>query len=138
MNQKDAAWALKTADIAGFASPWTTKEHVKAYAYPTALNFSDALKGFKGKRTRIIFHMVNRGEAGNHKCAYCNGKLNQPSRAVTRKSGTDVTTVSQAGVKVDEHSTWEFIPGKGIAGGMHYACSWSNLLGKIFSIRVAI
>lgn len=133
MNQTERAWAIKTADIAGFASPWTSKEYVQAYAYPTALNFSDALKGFKGKRKSVVFHMLNRGEAGKHKCAYCGGKLNAPALAATKEHGNSVTSESPAAVKVDEHSTWIYAPGRGITGGQHYVCSWSNLLGNIYS-----
>lgn len=133
MNQADQAWATKTLGIAGFASPWVTKPYVKAYAYPTALNFNDALKGFKGKRKSVIFHMLNRGEAGKHKCIYCGGKLNQPALAASKEHGNGVKSEGSAITTTDGHSTWTYTPGKGITGGQHYACSWSNLLGSLYA-----
>lgn len=135
MNQRDAAWAKKTKDIAGFASPWVTKPHVRARAYPTALNFQDALKGFKGKRTVVMFHMVNRGEAGKHKCVHCGVRLDKPAGAFTKDMGNRTRVESPAAAAADEHSTWYYVPGKGIVGGQHYICSWSNLLGQVTALR---
>ncbi len=131
MNQNDRAWAAKTADIAGFASPWVTKPHVRARAYPVALNFSDALKGFKGKRKSVMFHMANRGEAGKQKCLFCGGRLDKPAKAVSKDMGHGVRSEQAAATKPDEHSTWHYVPGVGVVGGMHYLCSWGNLLGRV-------
>lgn len=137
MNKQEQAWAQRTKHLADFASPWSSGEGFRAYAYPTARTFEAALTGFKGKRKSVMFHMLNTGEAGMHECIACGGKLNAPARAFTKDMGNNTRVESPAGTKCDEHSTWTYYPGKGIGGGMHYVCSWSNLLGVIASIRIA-
>lgn len=137
MNKSEAAWAQRTAHLDDFASPWSSGNGFRAYAYPTARTFAAALEGFKGKRKSVMFHMLNTGEAGEHECVACNGKLNEPALAWSADMGNRTRVESPAGTKVDECSTWTYIPGKGIAGGMHYVCSWSNLFGMISAIRIA-
>lgn len=137
MNKQDIAWAQRTNNMPDFASPWSRGEGFRAYAYPVARTFEAALEGFKGKRKPVIFHMLNAGEAGSHECITCGGKLSAPALAFTKHMGNDTRVESPAGVKADEHSTWTYSPGKGIGGGMHSVCSWSNLLGAIASIRIA-
>ena len=137
MNKSDIAWAERTAHLADFASPWSSGEGFRAYAYPTARTFAAALEGFKGKRKSVMFHMLNTGEAGEHEWEACGGKLNEPARAFRADMGNNTRVESPASDKTDNCSTWYYIPGKGIAGGMHYVCSWSNLLGRIAAIRIA-
>lgn len=137
MNKSDIAWAKRTAHLADFASPWSSGEGFRAHAYPTARTFAAAREGFKGKRNSVMFHMLNTGEAGEHECEACGGKLNEPARAYSKSMGNNTRVESPAGTKVDKHSTWFYYPGKGFSGGMHYVCSWSNLLGRIAAIRIA-
>lgn len=137
MNQRDAAWARRTAHLDNFAAPWTSKPNVRAYAYPTATTFADALAGFKGKRKSVMFHMAHGSEADAEPCTFCEGPLGEPARAVSRDMGNGVRTEAPAAKTVDRSSTWYYVPGQGIAGGMHYQCSWANLLGRISTIRFA-
>jgi len=137
MNKTELAWHNKTRELDDFASPWSSGKDFRAYAYPTARTFAAALAGFKGKRKGVTFHMLNTGEAGAHDCVTCGGKLNAPAVEFTRAMGNNTRVESPAGEKVDQHSTWRYVPGKGIAGGQHYICSWSMLLGQISAIRVA-
>ncbi len=137
MNKSDTAWAARTAHLDDFASPWSWGEGFRAYAYPVARTFDAAIQGFKGKRKGVMFHMLNSGEAGDLPCEVCGGKLSEPARAFTKDMGNNTRVESPAGAKPEATSTWHYIPGKGIAGGMHYLCSWSNLLGRIASIRHA-
>lgn len=122
MNKQEAAWAARTEHLAGFASPWSRGDGFRAYGYPTARDFESAREGFKGKRNPVMFHMLNTGEAGSLACEHCGIAL--------KDQGKDA-------LKVDEHSTWTYVPGKGFRGGMHYACSWSALFNRIALIRIA-
>lgn len=135
MNKQESAWSERTAHIADFASPWASKEGFRAYGYPTARTFAGALAGFKGKRNSIMFHMLNTGEAGEKTCIACTGKLNQPALSYSSVAGTRTRVESPAGTKVDQYSTWYYTPSRGFSGGMHYQCSWSNLLGMIHALR---
>lgn len=138
MNKQEQAWAQRTESMGDFASPWSNGDGFRAYAYPVARTFEAAMKGFKGKRKPVIFHMLNTGEAGSHECIACGGKLSDPARQFTKDMGNNTRVESPKGSKPDECSTWTYLPGRGVAGGMHYLCSWSNLLGRISSIRYAV
>jgi hypothetical protein len=113
-----------------FRLPWT---HGVA-AYPEADTFEAAKDGFKRRRKSVIFHMPNTGEAGAQTCAFCTGILREPALAATRDMGNGVRSESPASSTPDRFSTWTYVPRlKGIVGGMHYVCSWSNLLGGIYA-----
>lgn len=117
-----------SSSIPGFRKPWTQG----AAAYFEADTFAAAKEGFKRKRKSVLFHMSNTGEAGQQDCLFCGGKLCEPAKAVTRDMGNGVRSESQGDTKVDKWSSWHYLPAsKGIAGGMHYVCSWSNLLGAL-------
>lgn len=135
MNQQERGWATRTAHLDDFASPWSHGKGFRAYSYPVARTFKGAIEGFKGKRNKIMFHMLNTGEAGKHTCAFCGGKLNAPALAVQRDMGSQVTVVQSAEAKIDDCSTWTYFPAtKQFAGGVHYTCSWSALFGRIYAI----
>jgi hypothetical protein len=115
-----------------FRDKWTHGAH----AYPEADTFAAAKEGFKRRRKDVIFHMTNDGEPGDVECLFCNGKLREPALAASKDMGNDTTVESPASTRADLHSTWSYnAKGKFVYGGMHYVCSWSNLLGKISAIR---
>lgn len=115
-----------------FRLPWTSGAH----AYPEADTFAAAKEGFKRRRKSVMFHMSNDGEAGLIPCAYCHGKLAAPALAASAEHGNNTRSESPASLTVDKWSTWHYSPrDKSIRGGMHYVCSWSNLLGDITALR---
>jgi len=123
---------MTTQTVTGFRLPWTGGAH----AYPEADTFSAAKEGFKRRRKGVMFHMPNTGEAGAQSCAYCGGILAEPALAASKDHGNNTRSEQSAAVKPDRFSTWHYDPrGKRVIGGVHYQCSWSNLLGAISSIR---
>jgi len=122
--------ARTISTVPGFRLPWTQG----AYAYPEADTFAAALAGFKRRRKRVIFHMPNSGEAGMRKCVVCGGILGELPKERTIRSGrTETTTGPGAHMTPDKHSTWTYDPQrKQVGNGMHYTCSWSALMLRIF------
>lgn len=118
--------------VQGFRLPWTQG----ACAYPEADTFAAAKEGFKRRRKAVMFHMPNTGEAGDQDCAYCGGTLREPARAASKDHGNNTRSEQSAAEKPDKWSTWYYVPAsKSVVGGVHYMCSWSNLMGMISSIR---
>lgn len=108
----------------GFRKPWDGG----AYAYPEADSFADAHEGFKRKRTSVLFHMPNTGEAGQELCASCGIKLADPY-PVNAYNGRGQTST-------DKWSSWNWdAKRKAVTGGMHYGCSWGSLLTELAKIR---
>lgn len=115
--------------IPAFRQPWTNGAH----AYPEADTFEAAREGFKRRRKDVIFHMSNTGEAGQQTCLHCGVLLSEPADA--NRGGFQRTGDTEP--KPDKWSTWTYLAKqKGIGGGMHYACSWSNLLHQIAKVRL--
>lgn len=110
-----------TAPVPGFHAPWTGI----AKAYAVARTFDAAHAGFKRKRKSQMFKMDNNFEAGDIKCEACNIKLRNPYAA--NPGGTRN--------QQDKQSTWTYLPAsKTIVGGMHYYCSWGNLMTRIYKL----
>lgn len=116
--------------VPGFFPPWQGV----ARAYPVALTFEAALAGFKRKRKPVLFHMPNTGEAGRKHCAVCKGRLSAPAKAFSVKYANNVRSEGSASQARDRYSTWTYDPKlKAVKGGMHYVCSWGDLLGQVHS-----
>ena len=109
---------------------WGNLSPAGRYAY--ADTFAEALDGFKRKRTDVVFKMPNDGEAGSLPCVFCGGTLAEPALAVSRQDGRNITE-NPASTTVDKHSTWTYrASDKRVGNGMHYVCSWSALMVRIF------
>lgn len=108
-----------------FRKPWNNGAH----AYTEADTFAAAQEGFKRVRKSQLFHMDNRGEAGDRACVSCGEKL----RDVNASERVGVIHSSTGAPKSpDKWSTWRFDPRtKQIYGGQHYSCSWGTLLADI-------
>lgn len=118
--------------IPEFRAPWQNG----ARAYFEADTFAAALDGFKRKRKGVMFHMTNAGEAGNHTCVVCGGRLNEvPQRREITHGRTTVVTGTTTGATPtpDRWSTWDYdAKGKRVGNGRHYLCSWNALMLDIF------
>ncbi len=104
-----------------FRAPWTGG----AAAYFEADSFAAALEGFRRKRKALLFHMDNRGEAGDLDCARCGHILRGSAEG-------------KLDIRPTNSSSWHYDPKtKTIVGGVHYECSWSNIFESILKLRVA-
>lgn len=104
-----------------FRAPWTGG----AAAYFEADSFAAALEGFKRKRKALLFHMDNRGEAGDLDCDRCGHILRGPAEGNREFRPTN-------------SSSWYYDPKtKSVLGGVHYECSWSRIFDSILKLRVA-
>lgn len=114
---------MQTTDTRpAFRKSWTHG----AKAMPEADTFAAMKEGFKRCRKSQMVHMPNSGEAGDQPCAVCGVTLREPY-AVNK---------GEAPSKADQWSTWDYNPRTKRAVGMHYYCSWSALLGAVFSIEI--
>lgn len=104
-----------------FRAPWSGG----AAAYFEADSFEAALEGFKRKRKPVLFHMDNRGEAGDLDCAHCGSILRGPAEGNLE-------------IRPTNSSSWHYDPKtKTIVGGVHYECSWARIFDSILKLRVA-
>ncbi len=123
----------ETTTRPAFRAPWS----YGAAAYFEADTFDAAREGFKRKRKGLMFHMpAQADDVRDVECAYCHGPLGEPARAASKDHGNNTRSEQSAATRVDKWSTFYYVPAdKSIRGGVHYQCSWSNLLGAISAIR---
>lgn len=103
-----------------FRKPWTHG----AKAYFEADTFDALREGMKRMRKSKLVHMPNDGEAGLVPCAAC-GVLLKDAYAVNP---------GEEPRKVDEWSTWTWLPKQKAAYGQHYYCSWGTLMNRLFDL----
>ena len=103
-----------------FRKPWTHG----AAGYFEADTFDALREGMKRMRKTHIVKMPNTGEAGLVPCASCGISLREKYAVNEGESPS----------RVDEWSTWHWLPSKKAAYGQHYYCSWGALINRLFDL----
>jgi hypothetical protein len=101
-----------------YRKPWTNGAH----AYPEADNLAGVKASMYRRRKPYMLHVSNATKAiGNRPCDHC---------------GKPLSAIAEGSLHPDMWSTWTIDPRTKRASAMHYACSWTALLTRVYSIRL--